>query len=104
MNAISSGSVMRCPRVTLEAMLRNFSSDAGNCDTDLLYCGVMTSAGTTAFTRIPNADSECAHAWAPCTSPKRYDLAGRPTGSYTFSVRASDRAGNVGPAANSPES
>ena len=32
-------------------------------------------------------------AWAPCTSPKTYN--GLKVGSYVFSARATDQAGNV---------
>ena len=39
--------------------------------------------------------------WAPCTSPDAHDLAAQPDGSYTFSVRATDAAGNTGAAATS---
>jgi predicted phage tail protein len=38
-------------------------------------------------------------AWAPCTSPRTFGLAGEPDGDYTFSVRATDAAGNTGPPA-----
>ncbi len=34
--------------------------------------------------------------WATCSSPRSYPLAGEPDGSYTFSVRARDNAGNTG--------
>jgi predicted phage tail protein len=37
--------------------------------------------------------------WAACTSPRSFGLAGEPDGDYTFSVRATDAAGNTGPAA-----
>ena len=37
--------------------------------------------------------------WAPCTSPKNYDLTGQPDGTYTFSVTQTDPASNVSPAA-----
>src|SRR5207245_2705120 len=39
--------------------------------------------------------------YGSCTSPKNYDLTGQPDATYTFSVRAIDGAGNVGPAATS---
>lgn len=39
--------------------------------------------------------------WAACASPQSYSLTGQPDGPYTFSVRATDAAGNVGaPASN----
>ena len=38
--------------------------------------------------------------FAPCASPKSYDLTGEPDGTYTFSVRAKDAAGNVGETAS----
>ncbi len=40
---------------------------------------------------VPVAD------WNPCTSPHGFDLGGRPDGTFAFSLRASDPAGNVGP-------
>jgi hypothetical protein len=39
--------------------------------------------------------------WAACASPRSFDLSGQPDGSYTFSVRALDAAGNTGPASTS---
>ena len=39
---------------------------------------------------VPVAD------WSPCTSPKGWDLNGRPDGTFAFSLRATDQAGNVG--------
>src|SRR5439155_12577812 len=38
---------------------------------------------------------------APCTSPKAFDLTGQPDGTYTFTVVATDAAGNVSAAATS---
>jgi hypothetical protein len=40
-------------------------------------------------------------AYASCTSPKSYDLVAQLDGTYTFSVTATDAAGNVGTAATS---
>lgn len=56
------------------------------------------------FSAEPGATFECSLAsgattlfgWAGCASPHAYDLGGQPDGSYTFSVRAIDQAGNVG--------
>ncbi|HEV2813178.1 MAG TPA: Ig-like domain-containing protein [Solirubrobacteraceae bacterium] len=56
------------------------------------------------FTVEPEATVECrlerggveVRAWAPCTSPRTFGLAGEPDGDYTFSVRAIDSAGNTG--------
>ena len=45
-----------------------------------------------ALSDVPVAD------WSPCTSPKGWDLNGRPDGTFAFSLRATDSAGNVGPA------
>jgi predicted phage tail protein len=36
--------------------------------------------------------------WAACSSNVAYDLSGRPDATYTFSLRATDAAGNDGPA------
>ncbi|HEX8119979.1 MAG TPA: Ig-like domain-containing protein [Solirubrobacteraceae bacterium] len=60
-----------------------------------------------AFTAESGAAVECrlqrggaeVRAWAACTSPRAFGLAGEPDGDYTFSVRATDAAGNTGPAA-----
>lgn len=35
--------------------------------------------------------------WAPCASPKTYDLSSQGDGSYRFRVRGTDATGNVGP-------
>ena len=53
MLAISAASVIRLPNGILLVMVRSFSSGFGNVATHFLYCGVITSAGTIAFTRIP---------------------------------------------------
>ncbi len=36
--------------------------------------------------------------WTPCASPQAYDLSSRIDAAYTFAVRATDAAGNTGPA------
>ncbi|MFL5885494.1 MAG: hypothetical protein ACJ77M_10525, partial [Thermoleophilaceae bacterium] len=36
--------------------------------------------------------------WSACTSPRSYDISKQGAGDYTFSVRATDKAGNTGPA------
>jgi hypothetical protein len=46
-------------------------------------------------------DSAVLSGWASCDSPKGYDLSGEPDGSYSFSVRAIDTAGNTGEASAS---
>ncbi|MGH2691416.1 MAG: Ig-like domain-containing protein [Actinomycetota bacterium] len=58
------------------------------------------------FTTDAGATTECELSggslpggYAPCTSPASYDLTGEPDDSYTFSVRATDAAGNTGPSA-----
>jgi predicted phage tail protein len=56
------------------------------------------------FVAEPGASVECrldrgpveVRPWAPCTSPRAFRLAGEPDGDYTFSVRATDAAGNTG--------
>src|SRR5439155_17809114 len=55
-----------------------------------------TEAGATTECRLDDA-SGVIDAWAPCTSPKSFDLAGLGDGDYTFSVRATDAVGNTGP-------
>jgi Bacterial Ig-like domain len=44
-----------------------------------------------ALSDVPVAD------WSPCTSPRGWDLGGRPDGTFAFSLRATDPAGNLGP-------
>jgi photosystem II stability/assembly factor-like uncharacterized protein len=83
-------------------------------DTDPPAAPTLTSAPASpapdltpswAFTGELGATFECSldasggggPSWSPCASPKSYDLSGEPDGSYTFSVRAIDAAGNVGP-------
>lgn len=64
------------------------------------------SAPRWTFTAEDGATVECrlqldgndVRAWDTCTSPRDYGLAGEPDGTYTFSVRATDAAGNTGPA------
>nr|MDP8943590.1 hypothetical protein [Actinomycetota bacterium] len=51
-------------------------------------------AGATFACRLERGGKVVAR-FAPCTSPKRYDLAGEPDGTYTFAVRATDPAGNL---------
>ncbi len=60
------------------------------------------SSPTWAFTEADGARSTCrlmrdssvVSALGPCSSPATYDLSGQPDGTYTFSVRQSDGAGN----------
>ncbi len=40
-------------------------------------------------------------AWTPCSDEASYDLSGEVDGTYTFSVRATDAAGNTGPESHS---
>ena len=61
MDAISSGSVIRCPRGILEVMARSSASGSANLTNHFSYCGVITSAGMMALTRMPYADSSTAH-------------------------------------------
>ena len=64
--------------------------------------GVQTTDDTPtfAFSAEPGATFECrislgVHPFAPCTSPVTYGPL--PEGTYTFAVRATDAAGNLGP-------
>ena len=64
---------------------------------------------TWAFTGEPDASLECELSrggtvigpFGPCSSPRTYDLSDQPDGTYTFSVRQRDRAGNVSSSATS---
>lgn len=61
------------------------------------------------FTSEPGVTTECQlsssagvlQAFTPCASPQSYDLTGQPDDTYTFSVQATDPAGNLGPASTS---
>lgn len=61
------------------------------------------------FTSEPGVTTECQlssstavlQTFAPCTSPRSYNLTGQPDDTYTFSVQATDLAGNLGPASSS---
>lgn len=58
--------------------------------------GTTTGDDSFAFTGESGASFECrldAGSWAPCTSPKTYDVTA--DGSHTFTVRATDAAGNT---------
>src|SRR5207248_1256677 len=63
---------------------RAFLAEAGGT----LTCS-LTRGGVTVFPA------------APCTSPKSFDLTGQPDGTYTFTVTATDAAGNTSVAATS---
>src|SRR5439155_14088112 len=58
-----------------------------------------TEAGATTECRLDDS-SGVIDAWAPCASPKSFDLAGLGDGDYTFSVRATDPVGNTGASAS----
>src|SRR5206468_12659243 len=75
------------------------------------YTTLFRSPGTSrspswAFTGEGGASFQCSltrgatpvSAFAPCTSPKSYDLTGQPDGTYTFHVKQTDAAGNIGTA------
>lgn len=61
------------------------------------------------FSNEPGASFECQlsvgatviSGFGPCSSPKTYDLSSQPDGTYSFSVRATDLAGNQGPTTSS---
>ena len=60
--------------------------------------GFSGEAGATFECRLDRGATVIA-GWAACTSPRTYDLAAEPDGTYTFSTRQTDAAGNTGPAA-----
>jgi len=55
----------------------------------------------TSFQCQVTAGTQVVHPARPCTSPYAADLSSPPDGTYTFSVRQVDEAGNVGPAVTS---
>src|SRR5206468_5136421 len=59
-----------------------------------------TDAGTTTTCSLTR-DGKVVVPAAPCTSPMTYDLTGKPDGTYTFTVTATDAAGNVSAPATS---
>jgi hypothetical protein len=60
----------------------------------------LPEAGSTAWCRLKSGATSVSD-WAPCTSPARYDLSGRPDGDYRFDVKAKDAAGNSSASATS---
>ncbi len=59
-----------------------------------------SEAGVTTECQLANSTGALSP-FAPCTSPRSYDLTGQPDDTYTFSVRATDEAANLGPASAS---
>ncbi|MDQ3739731.1 MAG: Ig-like domain repeat protein, partial [Actinomycetota bacterium] len=57
--------------------------------------GFTAEAGATLECRLERG-ATVVDGWAPCTSPKTYDVSGEADGAYTFRVRATDAAGNTG--------
>jgi hypothetical protein len=60
----------------------------------------VTPTGTTAECLVTGA-GRVIRDWAPCGSSYTLNLSGQPDGTYRLSVRLTDVAGNVGPAASS---
>ena len=52
-------------------------------------------AGTSTSCRVERGATVVSN-WAPCVSPRAYDLSAQPDGTYTFRVRATDAANNTG--------
>lgn len=57
--------------------------------------GFTTESGSTAECGL-EFEGAVLRSFAPCTSPRTYNLSGEPDGTYTFLVRATDTAGNTG--------
>ena len=73
-------------------------TDPGAVDSDATPTwGFSGEAGATFECRLTRA-ATVVFDWASCSSPRTYDLAAEPDGTYTFSVRQTDAAGNTGAA------
>ncbi|MGH2711770.1 MAG: hypothetical protein ACRDH9_11280 [Actinomycetota bacterium] len=90
----------------------SFTLDTTGPDVNITSSPVTPDDATNpswSFTTEPGATPECElrgdqtvlSPWTPCPSPQMYDLTGQPDGAYTFSVRATDAAGNTGGTASS---
>ena len=69
-SAISSAVVIRLPKGIFFSISLRFDSESSNLPNHFLYSGVITSAGTIAFTRILYFSNSTAHSlvnakWAP---------------------------------------
>jgi hypothetical protein len=91
----------------------DYALDRGLPAAPVIISGPGTTANNAnpawAFTGEPGATFECqlersgspVFGAGPCTSPQTYDLSAQPDGTYTFSVRQSDAAGNTSSPATS---